>query len=1140
MKISDLQIFRAALVCMAAFIVRVPASQPGEAFADFTNDGGWCWFSDPRAVSRDGKTFTGWVTEDGSIEAACLDHATRKVTTATLHEKYERDDHNNPSFLFLPDGRLRAFYTKHSRVEEINSRVTKRPGDISEWEPEVTIVPKDANPKRSGITYSNPFMLSEEDNAIYLLWRGRTYKPTMAKSVDGGETWSDAAPVFSMPGLPPGNRPYAKYASNGKDRIHMLFTDGHPRNEATNSVYYVCYRAGAFYKADGTRICGVNELSIRPEQADKIYDATPSGARGWIWEVAFDAKDQPVVVYTRHPSEKDHRYHYARWNGGGWDDSELCAAGDWFPQTPEGKTEPEPHYTSGIALDPKDPSIVYLTRPVDGVRELEKWTTADGGKSWKQEAVTSGSKHDNIRPYVVRDHSADGPTVLWQNLSERYVHYTNYRCSIKMDRPSEVARGDAPELPALSAAIEPEAVLKAMERVADWQLANPSAHKPTDWTQGAGYAGIMALSGISADSKYRDAMVAMGEANRWSAGPRVYHADDHCVGQTYAELYFQTRERRMIEPMRARFDEILANPREGSLEFKTPGNQDRWSWCDALFMAPPAWLRMYVATDDTRYLDLAVNHWWRTSDYLYDKEESLYYRDSTYFEKREKNGAKVFWGRGNGWVMGGLVRMLQYLPANHPERPRFVKQYQDMCAKLLTCQQDDGLWRASLLDPAGYPLKETSSSGFFAYAFAWGVNQRLLERKSYEPAVRKAWAALVSCVENDGKLTHVQPIGEDPRNFPDDSTEIYGVGAFLLAGSETYRMAVLENTKPVVVHVTNPSDIRRVDETVEVAAGSGNPVVMDGLTSRVLASQVVGDKLLFQVDLAAGDTRHFLVLSGDSLAAVPPADVKTFCRFVPERMDDFAWESDRTAHRMYGPALITGEGTVSSGVDVWVKRTRGLVMNKWYKAGDYHSDHGEGLDGYSVAHNSTPTRGCGGLGIWDEGKLYVSSNFKTQKVIATGPIRSEFELTYDAWDANGRMVSEVKRMSIDAGSNFTRVTSTFTADGKGPLAVGVGVAYRGSGDVANDPKDGWLAYWEPESGKNGHTACALVVPGVKEFTKDHANLLAIGEAESGKPFTYYLGAGWSKSGDFPDAKAWEAYVGGFAKRLRTPFVVTVK
>jgi rhamnogalacturonyl hydrolase YesR len=361
-----------------------------------------------------------------------------------------------------------------------------------------------------------------------------------------------------------------------------------------------------------------------------------------------------------------------------------------------------------------------------------------------------------------------------------------------MDRPAKVVHQVPAPLPTLSDAIEGKAILTAMERVADWQLEHPSKHHPTDWTQGAGYTGIMALAEISKNPKYRAAMIRMGEANGWKLGKRLYHADDQCVGQTYAELYLQKRDPKMIAPMRASFDQILANPREGDLNFKTRGNQDRWSWCDALFMAPPAWLRLHTATGDKRYLDLAVNHWWRTSEYLYDEKEHLYFRDSNYFEKREANGRNVYWGRGNGWVMGGLVRMMQHLPKNHPSRPRFEKQFKDMAAKLLTCQQSDGLWRASLLDPASYPLKETSGSGFYTYAFAWGVNEGLLDRAKYTPAIRKAWSALMACVQNDGKLTHVQPIGEDPRKFPDDSTEIYGVGAFLLAGREIHRMAEQE------------------------------------------------------------------------------------------------------------------------------------------------------------------------------------------------------------------------------------------------------------------------------------------------------------------------------------------------------------
>lgn len=337
--------------------------------------------------------------------------------------------------------------------------------------------------------------------------------------------------------------------------------------------------------------------------------------------------------------------------------------------------------------------------------------------------------------------------------------------------------------------IEPAAVLQIMERVADWQLANPSKHPLTHWPQAALYTGFMALDQISPSPRFREAMLRMGETNQWQLGRRVYDADDHCVGQTYVELWNRFRDDKMLTPMRTRFDEVMANPPPvPTLEFNKPRARDHWSWCDSLFMAPPAWLRLWSATGDKRFQDFAVTNWWITSDYLYDAKEHLYFRDSTYFDKREANGAKIFWSRGNGWVAGGLVRMLQLLPKDHPSRPRFEQQFREMAAKILTCQQSDGLWRASLLDPASYPMKETSGSGFFTYALAWGVNEGMLERAKFEPAVRKAWSALTGCVTAEGKLTHVQPIGADPKHFAEDATETYGVGAFLLAGSEIWRL----------------------------------------------------------------------------------------------------------------------------------------------------------------------------------------------------------------------------------------------------------------------------------------------------------------------------------------------------------------
>ena len=346
-----------------------------------------------------------------------------------------------------------------------------------------------------------------------------------------------------------------------------------------------------------------------------------------------------------------------------------------------------------------------------------------------------------------------------------------------------------------TAPLSSAAILDIMERAADWQLANPGRWEPTLWTQATFYAGAMALADLSASPRFHDAMMQMGEKAGWRLCDyhrSPYDADDHCVGQIYAELYLRHRDPKMLAPTIARFDYVLAHPKDDNLVYDrmlNPDRRDHWSWCDALFMGPPAWVRLSAATGKQAYLDFAVEKWWKTSDYLYDKEEHLYFRDSTFFARREANGRKIFWGRGNGWVMGGLVRVLQFLPADHPARPRFVRQFQEMAARVQSCQQPDGLWRASLLDPASYPLRETSGSGFFTYALAWGVNQGLLERARFEPAVKKAWLALADCVSPDGRLSHVQPVGGDPRRFDENATEVYGVGAFLLAGSEVYRMA---------------------------------------------------------------------------------------------------------------------------------------------------------------------------------------------------------------------------------------------------------------------------------------------------------------------------------------------------------------
>lgn len=403
----------------------------------FTADGAWCWFSDPRAVIIDGRLIAGWITTDGSVQIgsrSLADTSAGPAATdiATLAPQFERDDHNHPALLVLPGGELAAFYALHAAGDMHASRTRN-----GQWAPPRQLQLSDPSKGRYGTTYANPFLLSAEDNRIHLFWRGDDFKPTHATSDDLGETWSAPQTLISERGRDSGNRPYVKYASDGRDQILLAFTDGHPRNEPRNGIHFARYRDGRFERADGSLIAPSDALPLQPADCDHVYDGATAG-RAWIWSVAEDAAGHPVIAYTRHPTEDDHRYHYARWNGRAWEDRFITAAGRWFPHTPPGTTEREPHYSAGLALDPADPATVYLSRPVNGIFEIERWHTADGGATWTHQPVTQNSPADNVRPYVIPHPSSDASVVMWMHLGGGYRHYTDYNASLHfavLERP---------------------------------------------------------------------------------------------------------------------------------------------------------------------------------------------------------------------------------------------------------------------------------------------------------------------------------------------------------------------------------------------------------------------------------------------------------------------------------------------------------------------------------------------------------------------------------------------------------------------------------------------------------------------------------------------------------------------------------
>lgn len=349
------------------------------------------------------------------------------------------------------------------------------------------------------------------------------------------------------------------------------------------------------------------------------------------------------------------------------------------------------------------------------------------------------------------------------------------------------------------------------------------------------------------------------------------------------------------------------------------------------------------------------------------------------------------------------------------------------------------------------------------------------------------------------------------------------------------------------VTVANDLAIVRLSETIELAAKSLEPLGDDltrihayhaGTTQEVLvqALDLDGDgafeSLIFQTDLPSNGTRTFDLRSGDK-RVYKTKDFRVYGRFNRERFDDFAWENDRVAHRMYGAALETWkkEPLTSSTVDVWLKRTSRLVLNDWYMVDDYHRDTGEGADFYSAGKS----RGCGGSGLWRDGKLVVSKNFRNSRVLANGPIRLVFELDYPLWDAPG-IRSETKRITLDAGQNFNRFESRYDADGE--LTYAAGIKKVASVQFRIDRDKGIVRNWERVKDNQGNFGCALVVmpSSIVDVVEADGNQLVVAKP----PAVYWVGSAWDQPDGWLQPSTFDKLIDHWTQRIASPIRVEVK
>ena len=637
---------------------------------------------------------------------------------------------------------------------------------------------------------------------------------------------------------------------------------------------------------------------------------------------------------------------------------------------------------------------------------------------------------------------------------------------------------------------------------------------------------------------------------------------------------------------------------------------DFWWWADALYMAMPVLTKLYKVTGEVKYLDKLYENFKWSDELMYDKDEQLYYRDAKYIYPKVKtacNGGKSFWARGDGWVLAGLAKVLSDMPADYRYRPFFLQRFQELAEGVARVQRPGGYWSRSMLCEEDAPGPETSGTAFFTYGMLWGVNHGLLDRDRYVPVIERAWNYLVTtALQADGSVGYVQPIGEkpDPTKTVDAHSQAnFGVGAFLLAACEHLRfedgrqdvMTLLRDndiTKSrdnditlsryneeysMSVTVANNTDEYR-HQVVELDAsavftklgiqGGRQFIVYDNAGLEVPYQLTYDGKVLIEADARPHRTARFTVRRGT------PKTYATVCygRLYPERKDDYAWENDRGAYRVYGPALQkTGER--SYGTDVWSKNTPELVVERryWvedvvmmpaveqlrrenrqrgdslYRLNSYHHDHGRGMDLYKVG----ATLGCGTPALMSGGQLVYPYCFKTYRVLDNGPLRTTVELVYGTTAFGTDSITEHRVISLDKGSNFNKVTVWYEGlTQTASLASGVVIHSEDKESVVLG-KD-YVAYVDPTDNVN-YNSCQLFVatlfPNGPVTTKkqlfqqprggSEGHALGIVDGYQGQPYTYYFGSAWSRY-DVRTPAEWQERIGWTLRQIKEPLKVVVE
>ena len=742
-----------------------------------------------------------------------------------------------------------------------------------------------------------------------------------------------------------------------------------------------------------------------------------------------------------------------------------------------------------------------------------------------------------------------------------------------------------------SAVVKPLTTIEMITKVNDYWQANHNPRTRSFWDEAAYHTGNMEAYKLLGNTRWIAYSDTWARYNYWQGArekdPSKWKYKNYGEGQDYVlfgdwQICFQT----YIDIYKYQPDDYkIARALEVmDYEVRQPQN-DFWWWADALYMVMPVFTKLYTVTGDVKYLDKLYENFKWADELMYDKDEQLYYRDAKYIWPKVKtacNGGKSFWARGDGWVLAGLAKVLSDMPADYKNRPFFLQRFRELAEGVARVQRPGGYWSRSMLCEEDAPGPETSGTAFFTYGMLWGVNNGLLNRSTYEPVIEKAWTYLTTtALQPDGSVGYVQPIGEKPdptKTVNARSQANFGTGAFLLAACEHLRYEDAKKSKAsLTVTIENPANEYR-EQVIEVSADSvykklnihgGRQFIVCDVAGLEVPYQLSSDgKVLIEAGVRPKGTQTFTIRRGT------PKIYKTVCygRIFPERKDDFAWENDRGAYRVYGPALQkTGEK--SFGTDVWTKNTPELVLDQryWiedvvmmpeverlrkenrqrgdslYRLNSYHHDHGRGSDVYKVG----ATLGCGAPALMVDDELVYPYCFKDYQMLDMGPLRMRVQLNYNPTVLNGDTITEHRIITIDKGSNFNQTTVWY--DGiTMPVEFATGIVIHSEAKQGVVLGKEYIQYADPTDNvpvNNCQLFVATLFPNGVGETKflplkekrsgSEGHAIGIVDNYTGEPYTYYFGSAWSKF-DVRTQTEWQNRIDWTMRGIREPLKVSVK